>query len=458
MFTSSRARRGGSAGPLNGVVPLAGHGWERNEGIDGGGKIDGTESTRKGVPWSERARGAIVPPVRVLHIVTAFPRFPDDVITPWLVELLRRLRAAGCEAEVFTSAYRGGGNTTFDGIPIHRFRYFPARWENLTHDEATPDRMKRSLLYALMPVCYLIAGSLAVWRLCRRRGYDVVHVHWPFPHALFGWVARRACGARVVLTFYGAEVRWVKGPLRAFKWFLGRAARRADAAVAISRYTADEVRELADVPLEVIPYAVGLRAPDGPALPRAPRAGFTALFVGRLVERKGVPTLIDALALLPLALDARLVIVGEGPERAGLEAHARERGVAPRVAFRGRVSDADLQAAYRDADVLVLPSVVDARGDTEGLGVVLLEAMAFHVPVIASRLGGITDIVTDGETGLLVPPGDAPALAAALRSLAEDRARAQRLAEAGHRSLAARFSWPAITARWLAVYARVAGA
>jgi glycosyltransferase involved in cell wall biosynthesis len=127
------------------------------------------------------------------------------------------------------------------------------------------------------------------------------------------------------------------------------------------------------------------------------------------------------------------------------------------VTFRGRVSDAELQAAYRDADVLVLPSVVDARGDTEGLGVVLLEAMAFRVPVVASRLGGITDIVADGETGLLVPPGDATALAAALRSLAEDPALAARLAEGGRRLLAERFSWPAITERWLAVYHRVVG-
>jgi len=403
--------------------------------------------------------------VRVLHIVTAFPRSPDDVIVPWLVELLRRLRAAGCEAEVFTFVYRGGGNTAFDGIPVHRFRYFPARWENLTHEEATPDRMKRSWLYRLMPACYLAAGSLAVWGLCRRRRYDVVHVHWPFPHALFGWIARRTCGARLVATFYGVEVRWVKGPLRPLKWFITRAARSADAAVAISRYTADEVQELAHVPLEVIPYgAAGEAAEAGeaeaipgvvPASSATPARPFSILFVGRLVARKGVSTLIEALALLSSTLDARVVVVGDGPERPALEALARERGVAARVTFRGRVSGADLRAAYRSAQVLVLPSVVDARGDTEGLGVVLLEAMAFGVPVVASGLGGITDIVTDGVTGRLVPPGDPNALAAALRGLAQDPALGRRLAEAGRSLLREQFSWPAITTRWLAVYERV---
>src|SRR5256885_12156182 len=78
--------------------------------------------------------------MRIRHIVTAFPRFPNDIISPWLVEMLKRLRAAGYDVEVLAPAYRGGGNREFGGIPVHRFRYFPARWEDLTHDQATLDR------------------------------------------------------------------------------------------------------------------------------------------------------------------------------------------------------------------------------------------------------------------------------------------------------------------------------
>src|SRR2546430_4928739 len=107
--------------------------------------------------------------MRILHVVTAFPRSPDDVIVPWLVELLKRLQAAGHEVEVFTSSYRGAPDQVVSGIPVHRFRYFPRRWERLTHEEAAPDRMKRSLLYRLMPVCFVVAGMVAAWRLCRRQ-------------------------------------------------------------------------------------------------------------------------------------------------------------------------------------------------------------------------------------------------------------------------------------------------
>src|SRR5437016_5809838 len=391
--------------------------------------------------------------MRILHVVTAFPRAPDDVIVPWLVELLKRLQVAGHEVEVFTSSYRGAPDQVVSGIPVHRFRYFPRRWERLTHEEAAPDRMRRALLYRVMAVCFVVAGMVAAWRLCRRQRYDVIHVHWPFPLALFGWAAQRARPAALVTTFYGVELRWVKTAMPFLRGFLKWAARRSDRVVAISSYTADEVRELVQVPIEVIPYTTSLAAPTVPrAGRRSPGAPFTVLFVGRLVERKGVSHLVDAVSLLLPGADVRLVIVGDGPERARIEGRVRERGLDGRVAVRGQVSDAELQAAYAGADAFVLPAVVDRRGDTEGLGVVLLEAMNHRVPVIASAIGGITDIVEDGVSGLLVPPGDATALAAALERLARAPDLSVSLGDAGYRRLHERFSWEAITRRWVEVY------
>jgi glycosyltransferase involved in cell wall biosynthesis len=394
--------------------------------------------------------------MRILHVVTAFPRYPDDVITPWLVELIRRLRAAGHEVEVFTSAYRGGGNRDFQGIPIHRFRYFPARFEDLTHDEAVPERIKRGWRYRLAVLCYLAAGIGGAWRLGRRRRYDVIHVHWPMPHALFGWVARAASGARLVTTFYGVELRWVKSKMPWLRGFLARAARSSDQVVAISAYTAGEIRELADVPITVIPYGIGLPDPEAGRAARAERAGanvpFTVLFVGRLVARKGVSILLEAARRLAPAAEIRVSVIGDGPERPALEAQIARDALGGVVELRGRVSSTELLKAYQHAGVLVLPAVVDARGDTEGLGVVLLEAMSCGTPVVASDIGGITDIVSHDQTGLLVPPGDAEALAAAIRRLATEPALWLRLAQAGRRRFNDDFSWSAILRRWEEVY------
>lgn len=395
--------------------------------------------------------------MRVLHITTAFPREQGDVITPWLVELLKRLRAAGVDAEVLTSSYKGAPDQIFEGIPVHRFRYFFRRWENLTHEETAPDRMRKSLLYKVLPLFFVAAGMLAAWRLARRRGYDVIHVHWPLPLAALGWAAARAARAPTVTLFYGVELRWVAKGLRALRWFLRWAIRRSTEVVAISSYTANEVRKLVDRPVAVIPYTFELPETRVEA-ERQSRSGFEILTVGRLVERKGVVHLVEALAMLSPQLSPRLVVIGEGPELPRIRARAQALGVADRVDLRGRQPDDALRAAYASADVFVLPAIVDARGDTEGLGVVLLEAMNFGIPVIASASGGIVDIVIDGETGLLVPPADDTALAKALGRIAGDPALARRLGTEGRHFVRTRFSWDAIVSRWQAVYARAAKA
>ncbi|MBC7894422.1 MAG: glycosyltransferase family 4 protein [Cytophagaceae bacterium] len=393
--------------------------------------------------------------MRILHIVTAFPRQADDPIAPWLVELLTRLRARGHEIDVLASSYRGLGDHDHRGLRVHRFRYFPERWERLTHEETAPDRMRRSPLYAVMPLFFIVGGMRRAWQLTRRERYDIIHVHWPMPMALLGWAARRARRTPMVTTFYGIELRWVQSRLPFLRWLIRWAARASAQAVAISTYTARELRKFADVPIEVIPYTAELAPPSSPPLD-ARGAERSVLFVGRLIERKGVGHLIRALGTVRRQTAVRLVLIGDGPERPRLEQLARDAGVAAHVDFRGRVTDEELRRSYAAADVFVLPSVFDARQDTEGLGVVLLEAMNYAVPVIASDIGGITDIVQHEHTGLLVAPGDETALANALTRVLADPSLARTLGESGRRLLRETFSWDRIVDRWESVYERAA--
>jgi glycosyltransferase involved in cell wall biosynthesis len=222
--------------------------------------------------------------MRILHIVTAFPRQPNDPIAPWLVELLRRLQERGHEVEVLASSYRGLGDQTYGTLHVHRFRYFPARWERLTHEETAPDRMRRSPLYAIMPLFFLGAGMRRAWQLARRTRYDIIHVHWPMPMALLGWAAQRARSTPMVTTFYGIELRWVQSRLPFLRWLVRWAARASAQAVAISTYTARELRKFIDVPIEVIPYTADLAAPARAERARS-RPESSILFVGRLIER-----------------------------------------------------------------------------------------------------------------------------------------------------------------------------
>ncbi len=387
--------------------------------------------------------------MRILHVVTAWPREPGDVITPWLVTLAERQAARGHEVDVLAPAYRRLGTQRQGAVTVHRYRYAPGRWERLTHEEATPDRIERTPAYALLVPPYVAAGAAAAWRLGRRRRYHAVHVHWAIPHGVPGWFAARAARSALVTTFYSAEVRWAERrfpPARGFlRWYC-----RRSWIVAISEAARDLIAPYAaGQPIEVVPYGVPLPADD--AQGAAPSGDPTLLFVGRLVRRKGVDRLIEALA--GVGRPWRLEVVGFGPEKEPLEALVSRLGVADRVAFLGRVSDDELVRAYRRAHAFVLPATVDERADTEGLGVVLLEAMSYGVPVLATRRGGIPDIVVDGVTGVLVED-TVPALTAGVERILADEGAARAMGGAGRRRVHEAFGWDTIVDRLDEIYAR----
>lgn len=383
--------------------------------------------------------------MQVLHVVTAFPRSRTDPITPWFVELVRRQRESGIDARVLTSAYRGGPEVQpFPEIPVERFRYAPASLEALTHVEAVTDRLRHNPWVAgLLPL--YIAGGLRAAHDAGRTQPDVVHVHWPMPHALFGAAVRRGSGNRtaVVCSYYSVELNWVVHRLKPLMPFLRWTAQTADAVTAISNSTATAVRQLTDKPVSIVPYGAAL---DDDVIPsvRTALSGdgpVKILFVGRLVERKGVEVLVRALAGLASLPDAELTVIGRGERAELIERTARAHGVADRVRLMGAVSRDELIRSYSSHDLFVLPAVVDSEGDTEGLGVVLLEALKFERPVIASNLGGIPDIVEHELTGLLVPPGDPAALGAAIEFLVRNPDRAREMASRGMQVASDRFGW-----------------
>ncbi len=387
--------------------------------------------------------------MRALCVTTNYARSAGDYHSPWLRELIARLGRRGVETDVLAPAFRGLGDHAIDGVPVYRFRYAPARWETLTHESGAPNKLRSNPLYwGLLPL-YLASGTAAAIRRASGCPYSVIHVHWPVPQAVFGFAARKRCKARLVLTFYGADVSlarkfpWLRGVLR--RMVVG-----ADAVTAISRHTGSLVQEMTGVEPVVIPYGVRWpeRRPDS-----TERDPLHVLAVGRLIERKGYPVLIEAMDRIRRRFPgAHLTIVGEGRQRPALEAMVERLGLSGVVTLAGRVSDEELDRLYRSAGVFVLPAIVDKGGDTEGLGVVLLEALSYGVPVVASGIGGILDIVEDGETGLLVPPGDPDALAEAVSRLLADRAMARALAERGAEVNRERFDWERIADAYLGVY------
>lgn len=285
-------------------------------------------------------------------------------------------------------------------------------------------------------------------RAIRRAEVDVIHFHHPNPTAVLSYLAS-GNPAPLVVTYHSDIVRQrVLGA--AFAPVLHLFLRRARVILASSAEyarTSPTLRRHAGR-VRIVPFGIRVdeyAAPD-PAEVAALRGRLgprVVLGAGRLVYYKGFEYLVRAMASVP----GQLVLVGDGPLREPLEALAGELGIAERVTFAGAVPD--LAPWYAAADVFVLPAVERS----EAFGLVQLEAMSAGLPVINTRIpSGVPFVSMDGESGLTVPPRDAPALADALARLLDDEPLRARLARGARARVAAEFSLERMAADTLAAY------
>jgi len=390
--------------------------------------------------------------ISVLTLTSVYPRSHEDTEVPWLRIAIRELKERGCRVAVVAPSYKGLKSHEIDGVPVHRFRYAPAGWEILTHDEGAPSKIARNPFLQLLAIPYVISGSIKTLALCRKLKPKILHVHWPFPHAFMACFAAFFRRIPVALNFHSAELllakkkKWIRPILKMF-------IKRADLIIANSSFTAGQVKAIYEREVKILPYGTTLRSAANSGQRKTGGAGngrFRVLFVGRHIERKGIEYLIRAAALLdPREFEVRIAGHGNLTEKLK-ELAAKE---APeQTAFLGKLSKENLENEYASAGCFVLPAIVDSRGDTEGLGVVLIEAAEYGLPIVASGVGGITDVVVDKKTGLLVNEKSPRELADAFETLRRDSALSQTLAENCRARVNEFFSWERITAKQIELY------
>jgi glycosyltransferase involved in cell wall biosynthesis len=304
---------------------------------------------------------------------------------------------------------------------------------------------------------YLAAQYRATLAEARKNGVDVVHAHWAIPTGPAAVMAAKRLQVPSVITMHGGDVyvnpeqgydfptRWYVRPV--LHWTL----RQAGALTAITEDCRQHALR-AGAPAEHIRLVFNgtdlRRFSPGTDGTGSQRFGPHMIFACRqLFPRKGIRFLLEAGAQLkPRFPDLQIVLAGDGFERPELARLATELGIASQVTFLGWVANEELPPYYRAAAVSVIPSL------EEGFGIPAAEAMGCEVPVVASDAGGLPEVVEDGVTGLVVPRGDATALAGAIGTLLADPERRRRMGQAGRERALRLFDWDRSAAQFEELY------
>ena len=381
---------------------------------------------------------ATTPRPRLLVLASTYPVASDDGV-PGFVRDLAQAEAEEFDTLVLVPRVPGAAlREEAGGLSVRRFRYFPRRWEDLADGAILENLRGRRSRWLQVPP-FVLAEAWALRKAVREFRPDVLHVHWIVPQGVAALL-----GARRVpwlVTTLGGDVYALSDPVS------GRLKRAVlKRAGAVTAMNSDMTARLIAPGRPAEATYVQPMGADLDAV-RAAAAGVEKVpgrivFVGRLVEKKGVAVLLAALRRLGTP-GWSLEIIGDGPLRAAL---TRQAEGLP-VVFRGALSRTELAKSYAAGEIAVVPSVPAASGDQDGLPVSLMEAMAVGCAVVGSRLSGIDAALVDGESGVLVPPGDVDALAGALDALLADPDRRAKLGAAAH-SRADEFSIEAAGARY----------
>lgn len=330
--------------------------------------------------------------MKVVTLTTSYPRSPEDAAGRFVADGVEHLRAEGIEVEV---------------VSPRSFRHY-----GIAYGHGVVGNLRRRPWLWLFVPALLVSFARAARRAARDA--DVVHAHW-----LPSGIVAAVTGRPFVVQLWGTDVALA----RRAPWAARRVLRLARMAICASHELGDAAQRLGAREVRVIPNGIDvppeIDEPDDPP---------HVLYAGRLSAEKGVRELVAAAQGLPL------VVAGDGPLRDEVPGAL------------GMVPHDELLRLYGSASVVACPSL------REGFGVACLEAMAAGRPVVASAVGGLRDLVVDGETGLLVPPGDVAALRRALERLLGDADLRVRLGRAARERVLAEFTWKGYAAHILDAY------
>ena len=394
--------------------------------------------------------------MKVCILTTSFPLGKGDISGMFVLEQARHLIKHGAAVRVVSPHHFGSPLVEdMNGIHVHRFRYFlPEKLQKLCYGSGMPNNIREFPWTKLqLPLLVLL---FTIQAIRHARGCDIIHAHWSVA-GIAGLIAARIMRKPIVLNIH-------QGTLRDFTKIERVLLENVDYVVFNSSYTLSHAMKYAKpVRSAIVPPGVDTekfqcrssswkgmdilpaRIMDKPIL-------FT---LGRLVEWKGHRYLIDAVRLVKDKMNVHLLIGGEGTLRQDLDNLVRDRGLEDDVTFLGHIPGHLMNTYYSNADIYIQPSIIDKDGTTEGLGVTILEAMACGTPCIGSKVGGIPDIIRDGENGFLVNPADPEQLAEKISLLLQAKDLREEIGGKGRKFVEENYSWNVKAGELMEIYSRL---
>ncbi len=400
--------------------------------------------------------------VTVAYVMSRFPKLSETFVMNEMLAVERQ----GAAVEVYP-LLREHPETMHDAAEplVERAHYLPflsvpilgsqTYW--LRRNPGAYLRAFGALVRGTIGSLNFLAGAVGIFpkvahaaRLMEEGGVTHVHCHFASHPAAAGFVIHRLTGIPYSFTAHGSDLHVERRMLR-------EKVAEAGFVVAISRFNRNVIEEECGPAStdKVIVVHCGVDTDRfRPGHADRPGRPFTIVCVGTLHEVKGQSVLVDACAILAESqVSFRCLIVGDGPDRRMLERRIAEAGLDGRVELTGSLTQDRVAELVGSADVLAAPSVPTRKGKREGIPVVLMEALSCGVPAVASDLSGIPELVEDGVSGLLVPPGDAAALASALIELERDPALRERFGRAGRAKVEREFDLDRNAAQLAACFA-----
>ncbi|MHA1797737.1 MAG: glycosyltransferase family 4 protein [Candidatus Helarchaeota archaeon] len=394
---------------------------------------------------------------------TSFPRYQNDYIAPFLLELFQQIQKNN--NELFVIAPQMKGTPRVDdvrGVKVFRIKYTKNHQNQVLGDGFLIERLKESNQNKFNLLKFLLNALKKAVYLHKKKNFQIIHSQWIFPSGLLGLILKYLIDRPLVITIHGASI-FLMNKYSFLKPILKLTLKKADLVIFNSSHTMNETLKIQQKikNKRVIHQGINIKRFQDITEKEVRHSELfkekpIILSIGRLIERKGFEYLIKSMREIKIKFPySKLIIIGKGPLDIKLKELVSNLKLGKNVFFLGEVNGDDIPFYYKNSNVFVLPSIIDKNGDTEGLGIVLLEAMASGIPIIGTKVGGIPDIIFDGTNGILVEQKNSKSLAKAILKILSNENLSKKFTRNGLKIIKDAFQWKEISLKTINSYIEV---